>query len=109
MKVQEIPAGGSWSGIVKRGEVLKIVDVEGQQGVDFLCYSADNPEERYHAANTMKRAAAMRLTATSLDFSCMVHCNPERLWKCSQEPPEVKISPAQLGWCAVFALPTVEA
>src|SRR5262249_28341462 len=47
MAVQEIPAGGSWSGVVKRGEVLKIVDVEGQQGVDFLCYSAADPEERY--------------------------------------------------------------
>ena len=69
MKVQEISAGGSWSGIVKRGEVLKIVDVEGQQGVDFLCYSADNPEERYHAANTMKRAATMRLTTGHVLYS----------------------------------------
>ena len=69
MAVQEIPAGGSWSGVVKRGEVLKIVDVEGQQGVDFLCYSADNPEERYHAANTMKRAATMRLTTGHVLYS----------------------------------------
>ena len=58
-----VPAGQPWSGIVKSGQLLRIVDLEGQQGVDFLCYSASDPQERYHAANTLKKAATLRLTA----------------------------------------------
>ena len=69
MQADTIAPGGSWSGIVKRGETLKIIDLEGQQGVDFLCYSAANPEERYHAANTLKRAGTLRLTTGHVLFS----------------------------------------
>jgi urea carboxylase-associated protein 1 len=57
-----IPAGAPWSGIVRRGEVLRIIDLEGQQAVDFLCYNAASFEERYHAPNTMKAAGAIFLT-----------------------------------------------
>jgi uncharacterized protein len=57
-----IPAGGSWSGRIARGETLTIIDLEGRQGVDFLCYAADNTEERYHAANTLKKSGTLRLT-----------------------------------------------
>jgi uncharacterized protein len=64
-----IAAGASWSAIVRRGEVLRIVDTEGQQGVDFLCYSAANPEERYHAANTLKRARTLRITTGHVLYS----------------------------------------
>jgi urea carboxylase-associated protein 1 len=49
-----IAPGGDWSGIVKRGNTLRIVDLEGQQAVDFLCYNASDPSERYNAADTMK-------------------------------------------------------
>jgi len=58
-----IPAGKPWSGIVEPGQYLSIVDLEGQQGVDFLCYNADNPEERYHAPNTLKAIESLKLTA----------------------------------------------
>jgi urea carboxylase-associated protein 1 len=57
-----VPAGKPWSAILRRGQRLRIVDTEGDQGVDFLCYAADNPEERYHAANTLKKSATLRLT-----------------------------------------------
>jgi urea carboxylase-associated protein 1 len=59
---QIIPAGKPWSAIVKQGQRLRIVDIEGNQGVDFLCYSAANPEERYHAANTLKKSQTLLLT-----------------------------------------------
>ncbi len=49
-----IPARGSWSGRVARGRTLRIIDLEGCQAVDFLCYDADDPDERYAAADTMK-------------------------------------------------------
>ena len=44
----------SWSGLVKTGQILTITDTHGQQVVDFLCYDADNKEDRYSAANTIK-------------------------------------------------------
>ncbi len=31
-----IPAGGYWASVVPHGQILRIVDVEGNQGVDFL-------------------------------------------------------------------------
>ena len=57
-----VPAGAPWTGIVRQGQVLRITDLEGQQAVDFLCYSAANPEERYHAPNTVKAAGSIFLT-----------------------------------------------
>ena len=51
---QVIPPGRYWSGIVPAGKTLRLVDVEGRQAVDFLCYNAQDPSERYNAADTMK-------------------------------------------------------
>lgn len=31
-----------------------LIDLEGQQAIDFLCYNADDPAEHYHIANTIK-------------------------------------------------------
>ncbi len=59
---QVVPAGKPWSAVVKQGQRLRIVDLEGEQGVDFLCYSAANSEERYHAANTLKQSKTLLLT-----------------------------------------------
>ena len=44
----------SWSGIVKKGQRLKITDLEGQQAVDFLCYNNNDRSDRYSATNTVK-------------------------------------------------------
>ena len=54
--------GDDWARMVRRGERLRIVDLEGKQAVDFLCYNAANPEERYNAADTMKYAGTICLT-----------------------------------------------
>ena len=56
-----VPPGGPWSGTLARGERLRIVDLEGRQGVDFLCYNAARTEERYHAPNTIKASGTLRL------------------------------------------------
>ena len=58
-----VPAGKPWSAVVPEGHYLTIVDLQGQQGVDFLCYNADDPEERYHAPNTLKAIQTLKLTA----------------------------------------------
>jgi urea carboxylase-associated protein 1 len=57
-----VPAGAPWSAIVRQGQVLRITDLEGQQAVDFLCYNAADPQERYHAPNTLKAAGSIFLT-----------------------------------------------
>ncbi|MEM9240233.1 MAG: DUF1989 domain-containing protein [Pseudomonadota bacterium] len=49
-----VPARAPWSGVVRAGDVLVITDLEGQQAVDFLCYDANAPEDRYSATNTVK-------------------------------------------------------
>lgn len=49
-----VEPGGFWSGVVARGNILRIIDLEGLQAVDFLCYNAADPTERYNAADTMK-------------------------------------------------------
>jgi len=56
VKVHEeiVPAKKPWSGLVREGETLVITDLEGQQAVDFLCYDANNPSDRYSATNTAK-------------------------------------------------------
>ena len=59
---ETVQPGLGWSGTVGRGEVLRIVDLVGAQAVDFLCYSATDHDERYHAPNTLKKARTLRLT-----------------------------------------------
>jgi urea carboxylase-associated protein 1 len=49
-----VDPGGSWSGVLHTGSVVRIIDLEGQQAVDFLCYNAHDTRDRYNAANTMK-------------------------------------------------------
>jgi urea carboxylase-associated protein 1 len=46
--------GQEWGRRVRKGEHLRIIDLEGQQAVDFLCFDHEDPLDRYNAANTMK-------------------------------------------------------
>jgi uncharacterized protein YcgI (DUF1989 family) len=49
-----VPACAPWSARIRKGDLLRLVDLEGRQAIDFLCYSAADPKDRYNAANTMK-------------------------------------------------------
>jgi uncharacterized protein len=64
-----VPARMPWSGIVRKGQHLKIIDTEGRQAVDFLCYNAHETGERYHAPNTIKAAGTISLTTGHTLFS----------------------------------------
>ena len=66
-----IPAAGHWGRILRRGQTLRIVDLEGKQAVDFLCYNAEDPSERYNAADTMKYAGTIFLTTDHGIYSDM--------------------------------------
>src|SRR4051794_32871429 len=55
VRYEEVVAPGRpWGRVVRRGETLRIVDLEGRQAVDFLCYNAAAPADRYSATNTLK-------------------------------------------------------
>jgi urea carboxylase-associated protein 1 len=64
-----VPAGAPWSGLVEKGRLLRIVDLEGRQGVDFLCYNAHDTAERYNAPNTIKKSRTLRLTVGHVFYS----------------------------------------
>ena len=49
---ETVEARAPWSHVVLAGQSLRIVDLEGNQAVDFLLYAADDPVERYSAADT---------------------------------------------------------
>jgi hypothetical protein len=52
---QVVPARTPWSGIVRKGQSVRIVDLEGQQAVDTLFYAAHDFAERYSAQDTLAR------------------------------------------------------
>jgi len=68
-----IPARAGWSREIARGHVLRLVDLEGKQAVDFLCYNARDYEERYAAADTMKINGNIFVRKGTVIYS--VNCN----------------------------------
>jgi len=48
-----IPARAPWSHVVRRGQTLRIIDLGGNQAVDCILYNANDPTERYSAADTI--------------------------------------------------------
>ena len=48
-----VPARAPWLHMIAAGQTLRIVDVEGNQAVDFLIYSAADDAERYSAQDTV--------------------------------------------------------
>ncbi len=59
----DVPAGEPWIHEVKKGQTLRIVDLEGNQAVDTLFYNAHNYADRYSAIDTMQRQKNIYLTA----------------------------------------------
>lgn len=48
-----VPARAPWLHLVKKGQTLRIIDLEGNQAVDFLVYNAHDDAERYSAQDTI--------------------------------------------------------
>jgi uncharacterized protein len=46
--------GGYYAKVLPPGTKLRIIDVEGQQAVDFLCFDNANRQSRYNNANSIK-------------------------------------------------------
>jgi urea carboxylase-associated protein 1 len=57
-----VPAGEYWIYVVRKGETLRIVDLEGNQAVDTLFYNADDPAEHYSAIDTIREQGNLYLS-----------------------------------------------
>ena len=68
-----IPANRPWSHLLHKGQVLRIVDVEGQQAVDTLFYNAADTSERYSAQDTILHQNAPYVTTGTRLMSNMGH------------------------------------
>ncbi len=57
-----LPAGDGWMHEIKRGQTLRIVDLDGNQAVDTLFYNAHDLSDRYSAQDTIREQGALYLT-----------------------------------------------
>jgi hypothetical protein len=64
-----VPARAPWLHRVKKGQTLRIVDLEGNQAVDFLVYAAADDAERYSAQDTVAAQANIFLRTGSVLMS----------------------------------------
>ena len=64
-----VPARAPWLHHVAKGQTLRIVDVEGNQAVDFLIYSAADDAERYSAQDTVAAQGNLFLRTGSVLLS----------------------------------------
>ncbi|MPL91558.1 hypothetical protein SDC9_37633 [bioreactor metagenome] len=53
-QIHDIPANRPWSGLVKQGQTIRIIDSYGQQAIDTLLYNAADTAERYSSQDTMR-------------------------------------------------------
>jgi hypothetical protein len=59
---QVVLAGDYWSHVIKQGQILRIVDLEGNQAADTLFYDAHEPANRFSASDTIRHQSALYLT-----------------------------------------------
>jgi urea carboxylase-associated protein 1 len=64
-----VAARAPWMHRVKAGETLRIVDLEGNQAVDFLLYATEDDAERYSAQDTVAAQANIFLRTGSVLLS----------------------------------------
>ena len=58
-----VPAGNYFMKVVKAGETVRILDLEGNQAADTLFYNAADPSERYSAMDTIREQGNVYLSA----------------------------------------------
>jgi hypothetical protein len=63
--VVDVAAGDGWIGELAAGEVLRIIDLHGNQAVDTLFFDAHDYANRYSAVDTIRAQGNVYLTAGS--------------------------------------------
>ncbi|WP_020373556.1 urea amidolyase associated protein UAAP2 [Sulfobacillus thermosulfidooxidans] len=61
-----LPSGEGWTHTLQPGQVLRIIDLEGNQAVDTLFYDADNLEDHYSAIATITGQGNLYLTTGTI-------------------------------------------
>ena len=64
-----VAARAPWMHRVRAGETLRIIDLEGNQAVDFLLYATEDDAERYSAQETVAAQANLFLRTGSVLLS----------------------------------------
>ena len=57
-----VPSGRGFTRDLRRGQIFRIVDLEGNQAVDTLFYDAHNPDQRYSSCDTIRAQGGIYLT-----------------------------------------------
>ncbi|MGY4644773.1 urea amidolyase associated protein UAAP2 [Cellulomonas sp. URHB0016] len=65
-----VPARAPWSAVIAAGDTLTIVDLGGNQAVDFLVYDAHDTTLRYSAPDTIQAQDSIFLTTGSVLRDC---------------------------------------
>lgn len=66
-----LPAGATWSHVLKRGTALRLTDVEGGANAAITCFNFENFAERFNLPDTLKAQHIARLTAGFVLYSDM--------------------------------------
>ena len=64
-----VAAGDYFIHTVKKGQTVRLLDLQGNQAADTLFYSAADPAERYSAMDTIREQGNVYLTAGSVLMS----------------------------------------
>ena len=66
-QIHDIPAEKPWSGLVLKGQTIRIIDACGQQAIDTIFYNAHDFGERYSSQDTVRlQGAAYISTGTKI-------------------------------------------
>ncbi|WP_428311717.1 urea amidolyase associated protein UAAP1 [Hydrocarboniphaga sp.] len=68
-----LPGGAHWSAIIRRGQSLRISDIDGGANVALLAYAASEKTERLNLPDTLKCQHTARLGAGHCLYSDMGH------------------------------------
>jgi urea carboxylase-associated protein 2 len=68
---ESVPKGWYWTGLIRRGEVLRLVNPQATEGVSALFWRAEDPTERYNAADSIKIQWTARMQKGRVLFSDM--------------------------------------
>ncbi|MBO1923770.1 urea amidolyase associated protein UAAP1 [Thiomicrorhabdus sp. 6S3-12] len=66
-----IPAGAHWSGVIRRGTLLRMTDLQGGANVSMLINNLEVKNERYNMPDTLKAQKTAFLTTPNMCFSDM--------------------------------------
>lgn len=59
---EHLPGGAKWSGVLRRGTTLRLIDIEGRANVAALLFNKEQTAERHNMPDTLKAQHTAFLT-----------------------------------------------